>query len=147
MKESHATTLLADIQLLIEAHDRLLAAKERIRKSDPSQHEQIDSSPALAAWLYFKGLETDEQVFTFVKTAWDNYVGNKSQLWVWHGSDKDEPITESVRFLDRIDMAMGLVGQRTQTTMPVKSVRDSGWHPDQHLRRILAFAQAASDLE
>lgn len=147
MKKSYVATLLTDIQLLIAAHDRLVAAKERIQKSNPTQHEQIDSSSAFAAWLYFKGHTTDDQVFAFLKTAWDNFTGDKSQLWVGHGPNQDEPITESDRFLDRIDMAIGLVAQNTQVTVPVKSVRESGWHPEQHLRRILAFAQAASDLE
>ena len=146
MKNTPATTLLSDIQLLIESHDRLLTVKERIHKMAPTELEQINSSPDLAAWLYFKGLKTEEQVFEYVKAVWDN-CNDKGQLWFWHGPDHDEPITESIRFLDRIDMAMGLVGQQTHTAVPVKSVRDCGWHPDQHLRRILAFAQAAVDLE
>jgi len=147
MKESAAACLLKDIQTLIAAHYRLMAAKQRIRDASPSTHEQIDSSPNFASWLNFKGYTTEEQVFAFLKNAWDSFTGDKSQLWVWHGPHEDDPSSESDRFLDRIDMALGLVSQATQTTSPVKSVRDAGWHPEQHLRRILAYAQAAVDLE
>jgi len=147
MEKPQAARLLEDIELVIAAHDRLIAAKERIRSLDPSrQHGEIANSPVLATWLYFKGFKTDEQVLAFIKEAWDKLEGKKSQLWVWHGPDHDEPIPEGDRLLDRIDMAMGLIAQRTQTAVPVKSVRDYGWHPEQHLRKILAFAQAATDL-
>jgi len=146
MKESQAAILLEDIQLVIAAHDRLIAAKERIRNLNPSQHEQITNSPVSATWLYFKGFKTDEQVFAFINQAWDKFEGNKGLFWAWYGPDHDDPIPEADRLLDRIDMAMGLIAQRTQTAVPVKSVRDYGWHPEQHLRKILAFAQAATDL-
>ncbi|MFH0802941.1 MAG: hypothetical protein V2A78_11245 [bacterium] len=146
MNESVATKLLKDIEFLIDAHDRLMTAKRRIRELDPGAHEQISHSPSLAAWLHLKGYVTDDQVFDFIKKAWDEYEGDKSQFWVWHGPDHDDPAAEVDRLLDRIDMSMGLIAQNTQTQKPIDSVRDYGWHPEPHLRRILAFAQAASDL-
>ena len=55
MKEPHGAILLKDIELLIGAHDRLIAAKERINAIDPKQFEQIKVSSIFAAWLFFKG--------------------------------------------------------------------------------------------
>lgn len=146
MKESHAAILLKDIELLIASHDRLLAAKKRI--TDPSMREHINNSPSFAAWLYFKGFQTEDHIFTFIKNACDKYEVEESQFWVWREPDRDDPMPEVDRLLVRIDMAMNLIAQNTQTKVPVKSVSEYGWGPvDQHLRKILAFAQAATDLE
>lgn len=146
MSEANASKLLKDIKVLISAHDRLLAAKQRLRQEYPEQHEQVCESPAFAAWLYFRGHETEQQVYKFVKEAWDSFEGDKSQLWVWQTPDQTEPLPQADHLLDRIDMCMGLIAQKTLTKKPVESVRDHGWHPSQHLRRILAFAQAANDI-
>lgn len=147
MSETHASKLLKDIKLLTSAHDRLLAAKQKLRQEYPAQHEQVSECPAFAAWLYFRGHQTEEQVYKFVKEAWDSFEGDKSQLWVWQTPDQTEPLSEVDCLMDRVDMCMGLIAQKTLTKKPVESVRDHGWNPIQHLRRILAFAQAASEVD
>ena len=147
MTKSKPATLLEDIQLLIAAHDRLISAKARIRASDMTFHEKIDASPTFAAWLYFKGLRSDDQLFSYIKSAWDAFEGDKSKMWDWLNTPaENEPIPDVDRLLYRIDMAMGLIAQKTHARMPVETVRDAGYQT-QTLQKILSFAQAAVDLE
>ena len=146
MTETNTQQLLKDINALIAAHDRLLGAKQRLSQEYPGEHEQVCASPSFAAWLYLHGHKTDEQVYAFVKKAWDLFGSDKSQLWAWQTPDTTEPLTDADQLLDRMDMCMGLIAQKTTTVKPVESVRDYGRHPSQHLKRILAFARAANDV-
>jgi hypothetical protein len=145
--ETISSQLLKDINLLIAAHDHLIAAKKILRQQYPNELEQITPSPSFAIWLYFRGYDTDEKVYSFIKKEWDSFAGMKDQLWVGGDTpDRTEIVLEADSLLDRIDMCIGLISQKTLVAKPVQTVRDYGWHPNQHLRKIHAFAQAASDI-
>lgn len=58
-----------------------------------------------------------------------------------------EPIPDADRLLYRIDMAMGLIAQKTQAQMPVENVQHWDSRDHERLRKILSFVQAAVDLE
>jgi hypothetical protein len=141
-----AAQLQQDIDAVCTAFDACHDAIQRVRQHFPNERLQISSSIDFATWAYHRFEGDWNRFIAFTRESLDAWPREKSQMWVLGGPHEEESDQEAIRQLDRIDVALHLITQQLEMSLPFKTVRDHGWHQRKHLARVQAFVESLNDV-